>query len=156
MIRVERDPGFWAKVGSHPMVAPHVTFGQVVDWSFVDDERVLPLAAEHGGFLFFRADGPGFVWELHTMFTPEGWGNEVSRSAKAAFDHVFASGTQMVVTLEMQENRKSRPPKSFGWKPCGDFQMVNTLDQLGKSWFLTVDAWRASPAKRRADRLCLS
>lgn len=156
MIHVERDPFFWSQVASHPAVEPHVLFGQRLDWSFVQNEGLIPLASEHGGFLFFKCDGPGRVYELHTLFTPEGWGSEVSSSAKQAFDHVFAKGVQIVTTLEMQENRRSQPPKSFGWKSSGGFDIVQGLDQLGKTWFLTADAWEDSPAKKRADRQCLS
>lgn len=151
---LNRDPEFWHGVASHPMVAPYVTFGQMVDWSFLSDQRVIPLSSEHGGYMFFKADGLGRVLELHTMFTPEGWGKEAASMFKEALDHVFSSGAQIVVTLEMQDNRRSQPPKSFGWKPTGGFDLVNGLDQLGKTWFLTQEAWIASPAKKRSERQC--
>lgn len=156
MIRIERDISFWKKVAEHPRVAPHITLGHELDWSFIETDRVLPLASEHGGFLFFQLDGVGRVCELHTLYTPDGWGMEVLTEAKRAFDEVFYRGAKIVVTQEVDDNWKSRPPKSFGWKSAGDFEMVKHLDHAIKSWYLTSEAWGASPAKRRADRLCLS
>lgn len=154
-LRIERAPAFWQAVAQHPLVAPNVMFEEDMGWDFVEQESVVPLASEHGGFLFVRLDAIGRVCELHTLFTPEGWGHEVSSAAKEAFAHVFGEGFQMVVTMEVSGNAKSQPPKSFGWKPCGGFETVKILDRSLKSWFLTLDAWNASPAKKRFDRQCL-
>lgn len=76
MIAVNRDPAFWQVVASHPSVSPYVSFGRTVDWGFVESASVVPLASEHGGFLFFQADGLGRVYELHTLYLPEGWGRK--------------------------------------------------------------------------------
>lgn len=156
MIEVCRDPAFWMGIASHPQVAPHVSRGHEVDWSIVTQPHVLPLRAEHGGFLFSQLDGVGRVCELHTLFTPEGWGREVAAAAKLAFDEVFGRGLQIVTTLEIDGNLRSSPPRSFGWRAAGEFGMVNMLDCRAKSWFLTADAWGLSPAKQRVNRLCRS
>ena len=86
VIRVEKDPAWWAAIANHPAVKPCLSLSaDPVDVSkMVLDPKVWPVASEHGGFLFFQRDGLGRCWELHTMFTPEGWGREVAEAAKAA------------------------------------------------------------------------
>lgn len=151
MIREQRDPGFWQTVAEHPGVAPHVFLGHgpVSLAALVTHDSVLPLASEHGGFLFCRLDGPGRLWELHTMYTPEGWGREVLQAAKAAFSRVFEQA-QVVTTYEVEGWWRSRPPKSFGFQRAGDFQAVPEIGAALSTWILTRTAWETSPAHRRA------
>lgn len=151
MIREERDPAFWARIASHPDVAPHVLLnGGSVDLAqIIALPGLLPLASEHGGFLFARLDNIGRIYELHTLYEPEGWGREVLVSAKQAFARVFASGAQLVTTYEVEGWWRSRPPKSFGFVRAGDFAAVPDLGAALSTWVLTSDAWDASPACRR-------
>ena len=145
MIRVERDGAFWRAVVDHPAVA-HVKMGLPFDIeALVTHERVVPLASENGGFLFCQLDGLGRVFELHTMFTPQGRGREVSGSAKEAFAEMFAAGARVITTYEVEG--WAAPPLSFGWRASGDF----TPSPLGnlRTWVLTLDGWEASPARRR-------
>lgn len=149
-MRIDRDPAFWREVAGHPEVAPHVSLGRELDiGSVVTHPLVTPLRAEHGGFLFIRLDPLGRAVELHTLFTPEGWGREVHGAAKAAFDHVFGAGAEMVLTNEVEDNRRSQPPRSFRFAPCGDFGPTPYGPRF-RTWFLTRDAWEGSPARRRA------
>ena len=108
---------------------------------------LLPLASEHGGFFFGRTDAMGFSCELHTLFTPEGWGREVLLAALEAFAMVFSLGFALVTTFEVETNAKSRPPLTFGFAIAGDWREtpVGTL----RLWILTREAWMASPARRR-------
>lgn len=127
-----------------------MSLGHEVDiGALVAHPLVTPLRAEHGGFLFIRLDPLGRVLELHTLFTPEGWGREVHRAAKAAFDRVFTEGGQMVVTSEVEDNRRSQPPRSFGFATAGDFEPTPYAARF-RTWFLTREAWEGSPARRRA------
>lgn len=146
MIREERDPWFWNRVANHPEVAPHV-FVRDLD-QIVTHESILPLASEHGGFLFCRLDTFGRFWELHTLYTPEGWGKEVLLAAKAAFRRVFEVG-QVVTTYEVEGWWRSRPPRSFGFTQAGEFRAVPDMDIALSTWVLTKAAWEQSPACRR-------
>lgn len=150
MISENRDPAFWVGVASHPEVAKTLhgaTPQQVADLAVL--ERTLPLASEHGGFLFVQLDSLGRLYELHTLFTPEGWGREVNRAGKDALQIVFKTA-QAVTTYETADWR-SRPPKSFGFRPCGAFAPSPYGDL--RTWIVTKDAWEASPAGR--SRQCL-
>ena len=149
MIHIERDPRWWVDVASHPAVAatlfganPEVV-GQVVV-----SPTVLPLAAVNGGFFFARLDVMGLVRELHTMFRPEGWGREVHQAAKEAFEYVFGTGCQVIVTYQVEGNERSQPPRSFGFVLAGDYRPIDT-GAVVRSWVLTRQAWEASPAHRR-------
>lgn len=151
MIREERSPAFWQGVADHPEVASRVFLGgQSHDLSaIVASPNVLPLASEHGGFLFARLDGFGRVYELHTMYRPEGWGREVLTASKLAFAKVFDLGAQLVSTYEVEGWWRSRPPKSFGFIRAGGFRPVPGIIPHLSTWVLTSDAWDASPARRR-------
>jgi hypothetical protein len=150
LIREDRDPAFWAGVASHPQVEPQVTFGQDLDFAeIVSNPWVLPLRAEHGGFLFVRLDGCGRVYELHTLFTPEGWGREVLLALKEAVDVVFNRGAQVIVTYDIEGHWRSRPPKTFRFEPCGDFAEAPNFPHRLRTWSLSSAAWNASPARRR-------
>lgn len=109
-------------------------------------DLLLPLAAEHGGFIFAPRDALGRVVELHTLFTPEGWGREAAMAGKQALAMVF-DRYDLVVTYERVGDWRTRPPRSFGFKPCGgDFDMNDTTWRL---WQLSREMWRASPACER-------
>lgn len=145
-VRLERDPDFWIEVASHPEVGPRigVTAAQIVQ--LCANPRVVPLASEHGGFFFVALDAFGTVQELHSLFTPEGWGREVVEAAHAAFK-VAMNYAHVIVTWEQEGQWRTRPPKSHGWKPAGDFD-ATPLGSL-RMWVLTREAWSNSPAVRR-------
>jgi hypothetical protein len=153
MIRIERDPAFWEGVAAHPAVAPALLgidpagVGAIAQASWT-----LPLAALHGGFIFVRRDPLGFTAELHTLFTPEGWGREVHAAGIEALNCLWLAGYQSLVTYEALANRRSRPPASFGFAPCGEWR-ATPYGEL-KQWMLTAAAWRASPAAERRRREC--
>lgn len=149
MIREERNGAFWNAVSLHPDVAPWVWMGvDPVDLSdLVKRPDVLPLASEHGGFVFVEGD-PG-EYELHTMYRPEGWGREVTAAAHEAFEALFLRGAELVRTLEVETNRRSRPPLSHGWRPASAFVHAPNLAANVRTWVLTRDAWNTSPVRRR-------
>ncbi len=151
MIRIERDPDFWRGVAEHPEVAPHVLMGADVGGllDLISAEHVTPIATEHGGFIFVQLDRIGRMFELHTMFTPEGWGREVAIAARQAFASIFSRGARIITTQEVEGWWRSAPPLSHGWKPVGEFAPAGDLPLL-RSWILTADAWRQSPVGRKA------
>jgi hypothetical protein len=85
VIREERDAQFWIDVLSHPALE-HARAGHDPATIATVLPRAWPLAAKHGGFLFFPADSFGRAYELHTLFKPEGWGREAFEAARDAFD----------------------------------------------------------------------
>lgn len=153
MIRVERDSGFWENVASHPALAG-ATMGldPFAIGAIAKRQDVLPLAAEHGGFIFAKTDTLGFVCELHTLFTPDGWGREVVMAGIEALNLVWLCGYHIVTTFEVESNPKSRPPKTFGFVQAGDWR--ETLIGNIRLWTLSRTAWEASPASKRRNARC--
>lgn len=142
MIREERDPGFWEAVASHPAVGPHM--GGRVDWAaLVGNPAIMPFACEGGGYIIARLDALGRAWDLHAAFRPEGWGRTANAALKAALNRL---GPWAIITAtEVEGNWRSRPPRSFGFRPA----------EAGRdgyrTWVLTREAWERSPAKRRTE-----
>jgi hypothetical protein len=152
MIRIERDPGFWTRVASDPAVA--VALGGMAPeavGAWAQRAEVLPLASEHGGFLLTRLDPLGMVAELHTLFTPEGWGREVVLAGIEAIGAVWTCGFQTIVTLEMRANPRSRPARTFGFQRCGDWKASPWGD--ARQWLVTRESWNASAAAQRRVRV---
>lgn len=147
-VRIERDPAFWTAVAAHPAVV-HTLHGLAPEFigqlALRDD--MLPLAAEHGGFLVAKTDPLGFVAELHTLFTPEGWGREVTTNAVEGLRIVFGLGFQVLTTFEVRSNPRSRPARSFGFIRSGDWRET----QIGeiRMWTITAQSWRESAVWRR-------
>lgn len=149
MIREDHDVTFWTGIANHPSVKPHVGLGRDFDMAAVALPAVTPLRSENGGFLFVRLDGLGRIHELHTMYRPEGWGREVLLGLKAAVTEMFARGAELITTYETEGHWRSRPPKTFRFEAAGDFSPAPGFDVRFRTWFLTRDAWEASPAQRR-------
>lgn len=154
MIRIERNRAFWTGVAGHPALASAL-MGISPEAVGAISERadVLPVAAQHGGFLFARSDPLGFVAELHTLFTPEGWGREALMAGMAAIGLVWLSGFSLVTTFEVETNPKSRPPKTFGFIIAGDWRQTPCGNL--RLWTLSRAAWDASPAAQRRNAKCL-
>ena len=151
MIRIERNPAFWIGVASHPAVAGALMGERaegVGTWAQRDD--VLPIASSNGGFLLTRLDPLGMVAELHTLFTPEGWGREVVLAGIEAIGAVWTCGFQTIVTTEIRANPRSRPARTFGFQRCGEWKATPWGD--ARQWLVTRETWNASPAARRRTR----
>lgn len=147
----DRDPAFWQAVYDHPEVRPHVSLGAEVDiQAIVADARVSPYRFAHGGYLFVQLDGQGMVVELHSLFTPEGWGRETTLALRQALTRAFAAGAQIITTFEVHGNWRSRAPLSFGFTPAGDFAPSHINAEL-RAWVLTRSAWERSPVFRRSN-----
>lgn len=146
---INRNPDFWDGVARHPEVAPHIFMGQppVTLAPLVLDPRARPYASEHGGVLFLPVDPLGFVVEMHTLYTPEGWGREVALNGKR-FVHDVLQSASLILTHEQEGHWRSSPPRSHGWKACGDFFECGFPHRL-KLWSLSREAWSASPVGRK-------
>ena len=150
MIRIERDPAFWTAVAEHPAVRSKLAgVSPAAIGSLASRREFLPIAAEHGGFLLQRRDELGFAWELHTLFTPQGWGREAVVAGIEALGLMFGADACLISTFEMKDNPHSRPWKGLGFAPAGDWRRT-PVGEL-RLWILTKAAWAESrAAKRRA------
>lgn len=146
---INRDVEFWDSVARHPEVAPNIFCGMdILSLSpLIDDERNKPFASEHGGVIFVSVDHLGMVWEMHTLYTPEGWGREIATNARIFASEIFKAAS-MLITHEQEENWRTSPPKSHGWRPAGEYKDVGLPKRL-KLWTLTREAWVASPVGRK-------
>jgi hypothetical protein len=145
VIRLERSPDFWRELVDHPAVS-HVKMGQAFAIEdIIGLDSVTPLATDHGGFLFIRLDGLSRVFELHTMFRPEGRGRDLTTAAKDAFSRMFNNGAMIITTYEVEG--WAAPPLSFGWRSVGGFEPTDYGSM--RTWVLTLEAWKGSPAFRR-------
>jgi hypothetical protein len=136
---------FWRDVALHPDVQPHVSLGLDVDWwtPLLAHPSVKAFESQNGGYFFAQLDPLGRVWELHAAFKPAGWGREASQTLKAALRDL--RGWDVVMASEVAGNWRSRPPKSFGFRPTAPFE-----GQF-RTWILTRDAWERSPARGRME-----
>lgn len=141
MIRIERDPGFWRWVTDSPEVRAGALLdpGAVLD-QLIADPAVVPVAGANGGYLFLQRDGAARVYELHSLFRPEGWGREVVTAGKAALALMFRRGMDILFTYSVDGAPRSRPPKSLGFAPAGEH--VTGLGRRLQTWALTRADWR--------------
>lgn len=151
---LERDPEFWRRIASHPKVAGLLDMGNADIGEIAQMPAVFPLATRNGGFLICALDASQCIYELHALFTPEGWGREVNQAGKSAMRFLFDRGAHLVVISEVEGNWRSRPPKSFGYKQCGEFAMSPVLGKRVRIWSLSSKDWFSSPAYLRGLRKC--
>lgn len=144
-----RDVEFWDAVANHPQVAPSVFMGlNPVSLSpLVEMPASFPFASEHGGLIFSPLDPHGMIYELHTLYTPEGWGREVASFAKGCFDNMFSTAS-LIVTHEQEGEKHTRPPLSYGWKSCGEYCYTELPRRL-RLWSLTREDFYVSPVGRK-------
>lgn len=146
---INRDVQFWDSIASHAEVAPFVFMGAPVQSLdiLISDEKNEPFASKNGGVLFVKTDHLGSIYEMHTMFRPEGWGREVAVTGAKALHHIFSKAL-LVFTYEQEGHWQSRPPKSHRWKSSGAF-VDQGLSKKLKLWYLTRDDWLSSPVGKK-------
>lgn len=146
---INRDVAFWDRIATHPEVAPHIFMGKAPETlaPLITNDRVRPYASEHGGVVFVPADSCGLAFEMHTLFTPEGWGREVAINGKAFVQDLMRTAS-LILTHEQEGHWRSRPPRSHGWVSTGDFTDTGLSARL-RLWTLTREAWIASPVGRK-------
>lgn len=120
-----------------------MTLGLPMDWGFVANPAVTPLATDDGGYLFVRMDPLARVFDLHAAFRPSGWGKVAAQALKASLR--LLTGWDVVCATEVAGNWRSRPPRSFGFRPAGP--MAGGF----RTWVLTRERWEASPARARME-----
>lgn len=138
MIRDERDPTFWDAIANHPSVRPHVGGEGPLSLSeVIGRDDILPLATDHGGFIFaciFPAR-----WELHTMVLPEGRGRATLTAFAEAKRRVFTSTDAVeIITKAADTNR----PAQFMARRAGFRVTFRRADV--EHYTLGLDDWIAS------------
>lgn len=146
---INRNVKFWDAVAQHESVAPFVFMGTEKQSlaPLIECEKNIPCASTTGGILFVQMDHLGLIFEMHTMFLPDGWGREVAMFGACALNRVFEKA-QMVVTYEQEDHWRSRPPKSHRWKSAGSF-VDHGLPKRLKMWYLTKEDWLSSPVGKK-------
>lgn len=146
---INRDPEFWNRISNHPDVAK-TKFGEDVSFEAVTFEHVFPFSSKHGGYILVKIHPICGIWDLHAMFTPEGWGKE----AHALGVELLNTLPQwQLITAQETQFKNSQPPRSFGFVEAGPFTETPYGDW--RTWILTRKAWEGSPAKLRSDSKCL-
>lgn len=112
---------------------------------FLDEPYVSTEFYPEGLVTYVQKDG---YQEVHVAFEPEAWGRKVASILARSF------GAKMkecvcLIAREQEHYWRSRPPKSHGWKVCGDFEKTEHPARLRK-WILTPDAWYGSPVGRKS------
>lgn len=127
----------------HPRVWPHVSLGHEGDWvgPLMANPSVVKFAGEHGGYMFHGRCSLGRAYDLHAAFAPEGWGREANAVLKRALREL--DGWDIITATEVDGNWRSRPPRSFGFRPAGPMRDGFRVHHL------TRTAWEQSPAFRR-------
>lgn len=149
-MREERGLDFWLPVFEAEECQPAHCGLQVnaeALGKFLQSPFVMPLAGDHGGYLFVQKDDHGMIWELHSLFKRPGWGKEAARIGKAALFRMFGEGMQLLYTYEVKG--LPSPPLSYGWKPAQSDYGVSAIGPV-RIWILTKTGWECSSARRSA------
>lgn len=142
-IREEKSAAFWQRILDHPQVE-HVKHGLDVPASVVlGQDAVRAFASDHGGYLAIRQGVLGRVYEIHALYLPEGRGKEACEALKLTLNQLDAD----VILATETRDPQSRPPLSFGFRPCAEFRP--SLIGETRTWVLIRDAWRGSAPYRR-------
>lgn len=145
----QRDPDFWMRIASLPE-CENAMIGATPEQvaALAANRLVRPLATPDGGFLFVSRDAFGLVWELHTLFARPAWGRPVHDAALWAFEEMFGEGeARLIVTMENTRHWRTRPPRTFGFKPVGAPQITDWGEF--RLWVLAVDDWKSSIARQK-------
>ena len=145
-MRIERDPAFWTAIAAAPECAGAL-MGMAPETigALAANPAVFPLASAHGGVLFARLDAFGFAFEVHTLFTREGWGARRSTPASAPWGSCCATARPLILTYEVDGAPRSKPPRRMGFVPAADWRGT-PVGRL-RPWVLTKEAWEAAPAR---------
>lgn len=115
MLRRTMDATFLNEVANHPDVRPYLGAPQVPTLDLtqiVQDPGNVVLVNEHGGWVLHPIMPT--VYELHTMFLPEGRGRAYFAAAKEALRYVFAQTDCLeIVTKCPDDNGPARMAASL-------------------------------------------
>lgn len=117
MLERQADPRHLNGVANDPRVFPLIAFDGCDRFDLtkaLDDPTTYALATEYGGFIFVRQQPA--IYQLHTMFLPEGWGRHAYRAAIEAAQWMFTRTDCMeILTVSPDDNPRSRPFRGLGF-----------------------------------------
>lgn len=144
MIRRTLDPAFLNAVANHPEVFPWLgASGDEIDIApLVENPQNIAISAQHGGWILVRLE-PG-VYELHTMFLPEGRGKAYLSASKEAMRYLFActDATEILTKCPDNNGAARMAAATAGFKER--FRRDGAwIDGSGVSYQgLTIEDWR--------------
>jgi hypothetical protein len=151
MIRIERDPQFWADVAELPAIAPTLfglTGGDVGAVAAMASTK--PIAIEAGALLFCCWCNWSFIWEMNTFVPSADQGARVRHDLAEALNLIFEEAS-VIIEFEIEGNPRTGLLQSAGaslesdWKDCPG-------RGRGRLWILTKARWDGSQERR----LCLN
>lgn len=148
MIRRTFDAGFLNGVANDPEVFPWTGAAEAIELgAILVDPANIGLEAEHGGWVLVCLE-PG-VYELHTLFLPEGRGKVYFAQAREALRYVFVEtdATELVTKVPDQNAGARMAAALVGFKER--FRRETAwADGSGVSYQgLTIEDWRQRDAE---------
>lgn len=137
------DATFLNHVANHPDVRPHVGgVGVLALQEKVANPNNIALVDEHGGFLFEKVDVG--LYELHTMYLPEGRGAHVLEASALAARYMFAhtDAVELITKLPVTNRRADFMVRRCGFRKLYERKgaWVDGSDVL--FFGLDLEAWR--------------
>lgn len=130
MIKRTLDPTFLNSVANHPEVRPWLMGEGPLDLSpIISSPGNIALQAEHGGWVL-QCISPA-VYEVHSMFLPEGRGANVKAALAEALDYVFSATDcrQLVTRIPVNNPSAAALGKIAGFRPWfGDRYRIEVED----------------------------
>lgn len=151
-LRLQRDPDFWIRVAGDANARVSL-LGKTPEFvaQVAQHPRCIPLATAHGGFLLSQLDDLARGFDVHAIFESERPYRETYDAASALFTMLFR-GAHYVTVHEIEGDAAFTPPKSFGFRLAADWSdgVLEDAKIRSRTWILTANDWRESPAGRRA------
>jgi len=125
-LTVSHDADFLNRVVNHPSVKPYVSLGFKGDMdlsAIVADPANVFLANEWGGFLLVAR--PGYVYELHTQFLPEGRGKPAYEAGREGCAYMFTRTDCLRIDTYIQHGHRAteRYARAVGFKHWGSAEI---------------------------------
>lgn len=152
VLRLQRDPDFWVRVAGDDNARVSL-LGKTPEFVGVvaQHPRCIPLATAHGGFLLSQLDDLARGFDVHAIFESDRPYRETFDASVALFTLLFRSA-HYVTVHEIEGDASFKPPVSFGFRLAADWSpsMLDEQPIVSRTWILTANDWRESPAGKRA------
>lgn len=136
-----RDPAFWVEIAASPS-SSNTAFSADTSFEWVASPRVMPFACRSGGHAFMQLDPFFRVWDMHSLFTIEGWASDAFELAVYALD--VLPSWQVVTTYSADQGTEGLL-SLLGFAPAGEYAPVPD-GGFWQSWVLTREAYARSNA----------
>lgn len=150
MIRT-MDASFLNRVANDPDVRPLVGGEGVIDLTAkLANASNVALHDHVGGFLFEKIDGG--LYELHTMFLPEGRGRHVLEAAQFAARYMFAQtdALELITKLPVTNRRADFMVRRCGFRKLYERKGAWADGSDVRFFGLDLDSWRQQDGRARS------